>query len=68
MTHLETLELHLSNERIRLTNAKDVLELAARQVWVKQLEKEVAGEREFLGLNTDVFELTDADLLEELGI
>jgi hypothetical protein len=50
MTHLDALNLRLSNERQRLALAKSTLEREQRTVWVSQCEKEVASERSFLGL------------------
>lgn len=40
--HLSALNLHLSNERIRLGRAKTDGERVIRQGWVRQLEKEIA--------------------------
>lgn len=59
MNHLDALNLRLSNERVRLANAKSEGERELRKVWIAQLEKEVAGEIQFIG--------TDDDLLAELG-
>lgn len=64
-THLDALNLNLSNERIRLGNAKTQQERELRTVWVAQLEKEIAAERGFLGV-TDAPEVSDDDLLNEL--
>ena len=60
MNHLDALNLRLSNERIRLAAATSEGERELRKVWIAQLEKEVAGEIEFLG--------SDDDLLAELGL
>ncbi len=49
-SRLDALNLHLSNVRIRLTNAKTDKERELRKVWVAGLEKEIAAERKFLGL------------------
>lgn len=49
MTHLNAIELRLSNERARLSVAKTSAERAHRQVLVAQIERELAGELEFLG-------------------
>lgn len=65
--HLSSLQYLLSNERIRLSNAKTEGERELRQVWVNQLEKEVAREREFLGIDANVCEMTDDELLKELN-
>lgn len=47
--HLNALEVNLSNERVRLYNAKTCAERDLRSVWVSQLEREVAKEKEFIG-------------------
>ena len=64
MDHLAALEISLSNERVRLGEAKTEEEKKLRQVWVNQLEKEVDAERGFLEIKTN---LTDEELLKELG-
>lgn len=63
MDHLSALQLRLSNERIRLSQATNKDEIALRSVWVKQMEKEVQGEVEFLNQRDD---LTADELLKEL--
>ena len=63
MDHLSALQLRLSNERIRLSQATNKDEIALRSVWVKQMEKEVQGEIEFLNQCDD---LTADELLKEL--
>lgn len=63
MDHLSALQLRLSNERIRLNQATNKDEIALRSVWVKQMEKEVQGEIEFLNQCDD---LTVDELLKEL--
>lgn len=52
MTHLDALELRLSNERVRLSQAKTKGEQELRKVWIAQMEREIAGERKFLVENT----------------
>lgn len=64
MEHLSALMNNLSKEKERLSNAKSANEIALRSVFVSQLEKEIAGEKLFLGI-TDV-EMTDDELLDEL--
>jgi hypothetical protein len=66
-SHLDALELNLSNERARLNAATKNGEIELRIVWVKQLEKEIAFERNFLGLG-EASEVSDDDLLAELGL
>ena len=70
-SHLDALQLGLSNERARLAAAKTDGERALRTGWVRQLENQVADE---LALEADgVYEpvLADMDdeaLLRELGL
>ena len=68
MTHLNALQLRLSNERNRLATAKTLSEKELRAVWVKQLEKEVAGEMAFLAQNQiETVDMADDDLLAALA-
>jgi len=64
-SHLNALQVNLSNERSRLANAKTEGEKAMRKVWVAQLEKEIAGERQF-AVPADIQEMTEDELLAEL--
>lgn len=66
-THLDALQLRLSNERQRLAAAKTPFELAARQAIVQSCEREIAGERRFLGLQGAAPVMSDDDLLASLG-
>lgn len=61
-THLDALNLRLSNERIRLANAKTQQERELRTVWISQIEKEIGHENQFSGV-----ELSDDELLWELA-
>ena len=61
--HIDSLNFLLSNERIRLSLAKSESEIAIRSGWVKQLEKEIEGEKKFIAENA----ISDDDLLSELG-
>lgn len=63
-SHLNALELRLSNERNRLAQAKTNKERELRKVWIAQIEKEIASERNFVGKET---EMSDDELLAELG-
>jgi len=65
MDHLSALQLSLSNERIRLSQATNKGEIEMRKVWVKQLEKEIEGEYKFLNKNNA---MSDDELLKELGL
>lgn len=62
MTHLDALNLRLSNERVRLANAKTDAERALRTVWIAQIEKEIGAERAFVGAD-----ISDDDLLAALS-
>jgi hypothetical protein len=67
MSHLDALNLRLSNERNRLAKARTATEREQRQVWVAQVEKEIAREEEFLGKQAGPLpEISDDDLLKEL--
>lgn len=66
-SHLVALEEGLSRERARLRSAKTDAERTARAVKVAQAEREVAGERKFLGLpNEELLDLSDDELAAEL--
>ncbi len=62
--HLDSLNFLLSNERIRLSLAKSESEITIRRGWVRQLEKEIEGEKKFISDNN----MSDDDLLSELGL
>lgn len=47
-SHLDALNLRLSNERVRLSQAKTKNEIELRTVWVQGIEKEIKSEIEFL--------------------
>lgn len=72
LTHLNALELRLSNERIRLSQATSQAEIELRTVWVQQAEKEIQGELDFLaskGITVHKATIKDFDadaLLKEL--
>lgn len=68
--HLDALDLSLSNERARMAAAETEGERNLRSVWVRQLEKEVAQERAFLGLpeRAENEGISDDDLLANLGM
>jgi len=67
--HLIALQANLANEQDRLSNANTMEERKLRQVWVAQLEKEIADEKKFLGMDdlTGV-EMSDSELLAGLGL
>lgn len=67
LSHLNALELNLSHERVRLSQATAAQDIALRKVWVAQLEREIADERRFLGIvSTDDADLSIDDLFAEL--
>ena len=61
-SHLNALELQASNCRIRLNNARTTAEFNILDIFVKQCETEVLGERDFLGLSNSDTKLSDYDL------
>jgi hypothetical protein len=65
ISHLNALNLRLSNERVRLSYAKTQGERELRMVWIAQIEKEIRAEKEFVGTDT---EMSDDELLRELGV
>jgi hypothetical protein len=65
--HLNALEIRRSHERNYLAKAQTTQERALRKVWIAQIEKEIAGEKSFLGLANDAMpEMDDDALLAEL--
>lgn len=67
-SHLHALELGLSHERERLARATAPAERRIRQVWIDQRKREIAAERQFLGLPADsAADMTDDDLLAALA-
>ena len=65
-SHLNALRGGLSNERVRLANAKTAGERALRSIWVVQYEKQIADERALLGVAGELPGLSDDELLAEL--
>ena len=68
-THLIALMTRLSNEKSALARATKPSEIELRTVWVRQCEKEINGEEEFLGMDLTDWnapELTDEELMAEL--
>lgn len=63
MTHLNALELRLSNERWYLAMAKTNGERELRRVWISQIEKEISHEMKF---HADEIEMSDDEILKEL--
>lgn len=64
-SHLVALYTRLSHEREYLAQEKTDAGRALRNVWIKQIKSEIAGEEKFLGLGA--VEMTDDELLAELA-
>jgi len=69
LTHLHALQERLAREVARAHDCRPS-ELELRQVWIAQLEREIAAERRFLGLPEEVAlsAMSDEQLLAELGL
>ena len=65
--HLNALHLRLSHERGYLAAAKTEKEREMRRVWIAQIEKEIADEQRFLGIETTAVEMSDDELMKELS-
>lgn len=65
LSHLHAIELRLSNERIRLSQAKTEQERQLRKVWVEQTEKELDAEYRFLGIEKPA-EMSLEDIFHEM--
>ena len=66
-SHLDALELSLSHERERLRLAQHPVEISYREIWVRQYEREIASEREFLGLPPEDAPVTLDEMIAQLG-
>lgn len=64
--HLNALRLRLSNERGRRASAIAPGEIKVRDVWIAQIEREIANEVAREAPEAEV-ELSDEELLRELG-
>lgn len=66
-SHLDAIQLRLSHEREYLANAKTEREREMRRVWIAGIERELAAEYRFLGLQPPTMdEIMDDELLAEL--
>lgn len=65
--HLCVLHELLCREKERLSLAKSDSAIEIRSALVSQLEREVAREMEFLGLNAELTDIDDDELLSELS-
>lgn len=69
-THLTALIARLANERQALARATKQGEIELRTVWVRQCEKEINGEEDFLGMELTDWnepEMSIEDLMAELA-
>jgi predicted nucleic acid-binding Zn-ribbon protein len=66
MTHLNALQVRLSNERNYLAKAKSEGERALRKVWIAQIEKEIIFEQTHTFSDTEI-EMTEDELLAALS-
>jgi hypothetical protein len=64
-THLDALLLRLSHERARLAASKSQKEREHRTVWAAGIEREIAAEYKFLGI--EPFNDDDDELLRQLS-
>ena len=66
-THLTALHTRLSNERAYLAKETTEMGRQLRKVWIAQCEKEIEGERRFLGMPEDdlsaLDDLTDDEII-----
>lgn len=65
MTHLDHLIDGLAREKSRLADAATQAERDLRAHWIAQREREIAGERAFIG-EPEPEAITDAELLAQL--
>ena len=61
-THLDALMRRLVEEKARLAKATKPAEIEVRKVWVAQIEKEIANEHKFLGVE----DISDDELMAQL--
>jgi len=69
-SHLVALSERLGRELAALAASKSPLETEHREVWVRQIEREMADEYEFLGLPAHInmaAEISDDELFELLS-
>ena len=66
-THLMALISSLGRERQRLSEARNDGERALRAAWVAQIEREIAAEETFLGMEPAP-SMSDDELFAELGL
>lgn len=64
--HLTALQESLAREQVRLANAKNQNERDFRNQRIAMVQKEVAGEYKFLGMET-IDAMSDDELLAELA-
>jgi hypothetical protein len=68
LSHLDALNTRLRHEKEAIARSKSEDEIKLRKVWIDQIEREIADEYKFLGIDPSVsFEGSDEDLLNELN-
>ena len=67
-SHLIALQDRLAHEVDYLAREKTEAGRQLRQVWIAQIEKEIAFEKKFLGLEEPAVDMTDEELMAELGL
>ena len=66
-SHLIALQTRLAHEQGYLAKAKTTGERELRTVWIAQIEKEIASEKKFLGMDEVECDMSDEELLKALG-
>ena len=67
MEHLIALQTRLAHENDYLAKAKSDSERKLRKVWIAQIEKEIAREKDHLGVDVIDVDMSDDELLAELS-
>lgn len=66
--HLTALHSRLLNEKYNLSRAKTPSESKLRAVYVSQIEQEIKDEMLILGITLSLSDLSDDDILKDLGL
>jgi len=66
-SHLIALQNRLADEQGFLALAKTASERALRQAWIAQIEREIAAEKTFLGMEEVECDMSDDELLAALA-
>lgn len=67
LTHLDALRARRIREQAYLAAAKSQREIELRTIWLAQIDREIADELRFLGLDAEPADMTDAELLAALS-